>query len=133
MRGRQNLRATMSVPYLECFAGRGGPPERVSLLRMPFVIGRSDTVDHTVYSSKVSKEHATIDRIGDRYIITDLVSTNGTFVNGRRAVETFLRDGDIIQVAHKEFCFRHPDGVKPRQSLPGLVEQTKLVPSDSLD
>ena len=92
----ENVRGAMTAPYLESFAERGGPAERVPLVRTPFVIGRSATVDHTVYSSKVSKEHAVIDRFGDRYLVTDLVSTNGTFVNGRRTVEAFLRDGDII-------------------------------------
>lgn len=133
MPGSENLRSTLTVPYLECYAERGGPPERVPLLRMPFVIGRSETVDHTVYSSKVSKEHAAIDRIGDRYIITDLVSTNGTFVNGLKTVETFLRDGDIIQVAHKEFCFRHPGSAGPRSDRRSPVEQTQLLSSECLD
>lgn len=123
----------VTMPYLECFAERGGPPERVPLLRMPFVIGRSESVDHIVYSGKVSKEHATIDRIGDRYIITDLVSTNGTFVNGQRTVETFLQDGDIIQIAHKEFCFRQPLSVAAPASKPPLVEQTQFFAFDGLD
>src|SRR5262245_7133431 len=134
MPASENLRGAMTVPYLECFAERGGPVERVPLAKTPFVIGRSDSVDHIVYSSKVSKEHAVIDRLGERYLITDLVSTNGTFVNGRRTVETFLRDGDIIQIAHKEFGFRQPivRASLPHDS-PSLVEQTQLFPSDCLD
>jgi EAL domain-containing protein (putative c-di-GMP-specific phosphodiesterase class I) len=129
----ENVRGAMTAPYLESFAERGGPAERVPLVRTPFVIGRSATVDHTVYSSKVSKEHAVIDRLGDRYLVTDLVSTNGTFVNGRRTVEAFLRDGDIIQIAHKEFCFRQPDSPVSAAGMPSLVEQTQLFPSDCLD
>jgi EAL domain-containing protein (putative c-di-GMP-specific phosphodiesterase class I) len=133
MSAGENVRGAMNVPFLECFAEQGGPAERVSLGKMPFVIGRSESVDHTVYSSKVSKEHAVIDRIGDRYLITDLVSTNGTFVNGRRTVETFLRDGDIIQIAHKEFGFRQPHvRPSPGKSI-DAVEQTQLFPSDCLD
>ena len=129
----ENSRGAMTAPYLESFAERGGPAERVPLVRTPFVIGRSATVDHTVYSSKVSKEHAVIDRVGDRYLVTDLVSTNGTFVNGRRTVEAFLRDGDIIQIAHKEFCFRQPDSPVSAAGMPRLVEQTQLFPSDCFD
>src|SRR5262249_17415314 len=129
----ENIRGAMTVPYLECFAERGGPAERVSLVKTPFCIGRSESVDHTVYSSKVSKEHAVIDRIGDRYLITDLVSTNGTFVNGRRTVETFLRDGDIIQIAHKEFGFRQPHVRPTAGNSLQAVEQTQLFPSDCLD
>jgi EAL domain-containing protein (putative c-di-GMP-specific phosphodiesterase class I) len=129
----ENTRGAMNVPYLECFAEQGGPAERVSLGKTPFVIGRSESVDHTVYSSKVSKEHAVIDRIGERYLITDLVSTNGTFVNGRRTVETFLQDGDIIQIAHKEFGFRQPHVRPRRDNSPQTVEQTQLFPADCFD
>src|SRR5262245_36624524 len=129
----ENNGGAMTVPYLECFAERGGPAERVPLAKMPFVIGRADSVDHIVYSSKVSKEHAVIDRIGDRYLITDLVSTNGTFVNGRPTVETFLRDGDIVQIAHKEFCFRQPVLRAEAAHSPALVEQTQLFPSNCVD
>ena len=133
MPASENASGAMTVPYLESFAERGGPAERVALLRTPFVIGRSETIDHTIYSSKVSKEHAVIDRIGDRYLLTDLVSTNGTFVNGRRTVEAFLRDGDIIQIAHKEFCFRQPPAAVNPPGVPSLIEQTQLFPSDCLD
>jgi EAL domain-containing protein (putative c-di-GMP-specific phosphodiesterase class I) len=132
MPASEEIRGTMTVPYLECFAERGGPAERVPLAKTPFVIGRAESVDHTVYSSKVSKEHAVIDRIGDRYLITDLVSTNGTFVNGRRTVETFLQDGDIIQIAHKEFGFRQPH-VRSNPGNSSAVEQTQLFSSDCLD
>jgi EAL domain-containing protein (putative c-di-GMP-specific phosphodiesterase class I) len=123
----------IKVPYLECYAERGGPPERVPLLRVPFVIGRSEAVDHRVYSSKVSKEHAAIGRVGDRYTVKDLASTNGTFVNGQRTSEAFLRDGDIIQTADKEFRFRHPAVDGTRSDTQSSVEQTQLMSSDSLD
>jgi len=98
---------TITVPYLEHYPEQGGPAERVAVLRIPFRLGRSEEVDHTVYSSKVSKEHATILRIGDHYAIRDLDSTNGTFVNGERITEFVLADGDIVHLAHVEFCFRH--------------------------
>jgi EAL domain-containing protein (putative c-di-GMP-specific phosphodiesterase class I) len=129
----EHIRGAMTVAYLECFAEQGGPAERVPLVKTPFVIGRAESVDHTVYSSKVSKEHAAIDRIGDRYLITDLVSTNGTFVNGRRTVEAFLRDGDIIQIAHKEFGFRQPQVRPDIGSSLQAIEQTQLFRSDCLD
>ncbi|HEX5215405.1 MAG TPA: FHA domain-containing protein, partial [Vicinamibacterales bacterium] len=71
-------------PYLEHFAEMGGPMQRVPLLALPFVLGRSETAGHTIYSSKVSKEHAAIVAVDGRYAVRDLQSTNGTFVNGDR-------------------------------------------------
>lgn len=97
---------TITVPYLEHYPEQGGPAERVAVLKIPFTLGRSEDADHTVYSSKVSKEHAAILRVGDHYAIRDLDSTNGTFVNGERVSEFVLADGDIVHLAHVEFCFR---------------------------
>jgi EAL domain-containing protein (putative c-di-GMP-specific phosphodiesterase class I) len=94
--------------YLERYPEQGGPAERVPLQTIPFTIGRSEAADHTVYSSKVSSAHATIVLVGDRYAVQDLKSTNGTFVNGQRRMVQFLEDGDIIHLAHVEFCFRRP-------------------------
>lgn len=132
MSASETVHGTAMLPYLEYYAEPGGPPERVPLLRLPFVIGRSQSVDHTIYSSTVSKEHAVIGRVGDRYIVTDLASTNGTFVNGRRTAEGLLRDGDIIQVAHKEFRFRLPTRVGTENDSTCAVEQTQKISADLL-
>ena len=102
-RERDQLR---TASYLERFPEPGGPAERIPLVTLPFTIGRAETADHTIYSNKVSKEHAAIVVIGGRVAVRDLDSTNGTFVNGRRVGEQILADGDIIHVAHVEFCFR---------------------------
>jgi len=91
--------------YLEHFTEQGGPAKRVEIARNPFVIGRSPTADLAIYSQKVSKEHALIAQDGGRYLLRDLCSTNGTFANGKRIDEALLDDGDIIHVAHWEFCF----------------------------
>lgn len=43
----------------------------------------------------ISRNHAELVREGNRYKIVDR-STNGTFVNGKRVTEAFLKDGDVI-------------------------------------
>jgi EAL domain-containing protein (putative c-di-GMP-specific phosphodiesterase class I) len=53
----------------------------------------------------VSKEHAQLVRDGERILIRDLGSTNGTFVNGQLVQEALLNHGDIVHVSHKEFRF----------------------------
>lgn len=118
--------------YLERFPEAGGPAERISLWKVPFIIGRSDTADHTVYSGKVSKEHATIEVADGRYTVRDLDSTNGTFVNGQRTSTHVLEDGDIVHVAHIEFCFRHgrPSAQDETPEGERLVEQTQFVTAD---
>ena len=99
--------------YLEHFPEQGGPARRVEITKSPFLIGRSRTADLTIYSHKVSKDHAAIALDSDRYVVRDLHSTNGTFVNGRRIDEVPLVDGDIIHVTHWEFCFCSGPAVGP--------------------
>ena len=101
------------VPHLERYPEQGGPAERVALTPLPLTVGRTEDADHTIYSGAVSKRHAVFVRIGERYAVRDLQSTNGTFVNGQRVVEQVLEDGDIIHFAHVEFCFRHPHPLVP--------------------
>ena len=43
----------------------------------------------------LSRRHARIDRQGNRFRIID-ASTNGTYVNGKRIADVYLRDGDVI-------------------------------------
>ena len=91
--------------YLEHLPERGGPTERLKISRNPFRIGRSPSADLTICSHKVSKEHAIITQTPSGYLLTDLNSTNGTFVNGKRITECSLADGDILHVAHWELGF----------------------------
>lgn len=111
--------------YLERYPEQGGPAEVVPIKSTPFVIGRSRAADLTIYSQKVSKEHAVITTSeGDNgLIVRDLRSTNGTFVNGRRVDEAPLREGDILHVAHWEFCVCAD--VEGRVRPPGSEMRTK--------
>jgi adenylate cyclase len=54
---------------------------------------------------EVSKEHASIERMGRDFILRDLGSSNGTFVNGRRVAEMRLRDGDEITLGASKLVF----------------------------
>jgi EAL domain-containing protein (putative c-di-GMP-specific phosphodiesterase class I) len=92
-------------PFLEHFPQPGGPLQRVPIERFPFRLGRDATADLVICSAQVSKSHAAIVRQDNDILITDLGSTNGTFVNGRRIQTATLVDGDIIHLAKKEFRF----------------------------
>ena len=52
-----------------------------------------------------SRHHAEIHRRGARFILRDLASANGTYVNGKRVVETSLEDGDELQIGATLFRF----------------------------
>lgn len=118
--------------YLERYPEAGGPAERIPIWKLPFTLGRAENADHTVYSVKVSKAHATLEFVDGRHRIRDLESTNGTFVNGERVTNHVLEDGDILHLAHAEFCFRHVRISSPEEitDVSGLVDQTQHMATD---
>jgi len=62
------------------------------------VIGRAPTCDVKITSNGVSKEHAEIHVYKDKIMITDLKSSNGTYINGVRAQNGLVRLGDKVSV-----------------------------------
>lgn len=83
--------------------------ENIDISYFPFIIGKHpDLADCVIEAEGISRLHFRINREIDGYSITDLNSTNGTFLNGRimEANETSaLASGDIIAVANKELRF----------------------------
>lgn len=61
-------------------------------------IGRDRECDLVLESSSVSRRHCEITRDRDSFVLTDLDSTNGTFVNGHRVMAHTLRDEDVVQI-----------------------------------
>jgi pSer/pThr/pTyr-binding forkhead associated (FHA) protein len=79
------------------------------------VFGKSSTVDVNVDSPYISRRHFQIRCQDDVFLITDLDSTNGTFLNGVRLnphQERRLRDQDRIGLAGDQVVFRFLDPVK---------------------
>ena len=68
--------------------------------------GKSDSADFQIFDENMSRRHAAI-RVEDmRFELSDLKSTNGVFVNGRRVEKCFLKDNDEIRLGHTEFTFK---------------------------
>src|SRR5438552_6262510 len=82
-------------------------------LRGPaLTVGRYAECDIQIKDRQVSGRHATILRAGDAYYLSDLGSSNGTFVNGKQITEsTQLRDGDVIDLCGPTFEFVEQSGV----------------------
>jgi pSer/pThr/pTyr-binding forkhead associated (FHA) protein len=70
------------------------------------VVGRSRWCDVRIASVRVSRRHCCLALGGDEVLVSDLGSTNGTWINGRRVVRGALRPGDELKVAH---CRYHLD------------------------
>jgi serine phosphatase RsbU (regulator of sigma subunit) len=64
----------------------------------PYSIGRRDTNDLRLSGSEVSREHARIDSEDGAYVLHDLQSRYGTFVNDTQVTRHVLRAGDRIRL-----------------------------------
>ncbi len=53
-----------------------------------------------------SRVHATIFRAEEGYVIEDMGSSNGTYVNDRRVTRTRLREGDRVQIGTRTWEVR---------------------------
>ncbi len=78
----------------------GEPPQRWLLTKTIIRIGRGGDNDVVLMDREVSRHHAEIRAEGEGYVLADLGSTNGTFVNDQRVTRpTRLRDGDQVSLA----------------------------------
>ncbi|MBF0491408.1 MAG: FHA domain-containing protein [Deltaproteobacteria bacterium] len=69
-------------------------------------LGRSPSNDVVLKEAKVSRQHAAINKQGNDYILIDLKSSNGVYVNGKRVEEQILKDGDQVSVGSFKMLFQ---------------------------
>ena len=83
-------------------------------------IGRLPDNTIVIDNSAVSSRHVRIAREGPQFVVEDLESTNGTFVNGDKITKRALRHGDTILVGkHKIFFDRMSEAEFEGAELPG--------------
>jgi len=85
-------------------------PERVELVvnKDEFVIGKNAAaVDGAIsFNKMISRIHCKVNRQAGQYMITDLKSANGTFVNSIRLMPNQphpIKNGDIVRLANSDF------------------------------
>jgi adenylate cyclase len=103
-------------------------------------LGRHPNNTLRLVDREVSKEHASIERVGATFLLRDLSSSNGTFVNGRKVRELRLRDGDEIALGNSRLVFHSGEGpglnatpstspgvtvVASAQSMPAFLAQVE--------
>jgi FHA domain/Double zinc ribbon len=68
-------------------------------------LGRHPESEISLDDITVSRRHAEITRVGGTYIVRDVGSLNGTYVNQERIEEATLRHGDELQVGKFRLVF----------------------------
>jgi hypothetical protein len=76
----------------------GGAETSFPLIRDSYTLGRHRNNDIAIADAKVSSFHARIDRTSDGFVLVDLKSRNGCWVNGKRVENAPLTTGDEIRV-----------------------------------
>ena len=79
---------------------RSGPTPGASFILEgdQLTVGRDATNEIVINDSEISRRHARLTFQGGKYVLEDLGSTNGTFVNGQRlAGPRVLKAGEVVQ------------------------------------
>jgi pSer/pThr/pTyr-binding forkhead associated (FHA) protein len=79
-------------------------------------IGRRYENSLVLNDPRVSRVHAQLRVLNGRFVLFDLKSRGGTFVNGKRVEHSLIYDGDIISLAGVELVFRQ-NNPPPRPDL----------------
>jgi len=84
-------------------------------------LGRDPALDICLDDGKASRVHVEITCENGQWVLKDLNSKNGTYVNGQQVTRVLLNDGDEIQIGETRMAFRTKE--RPREGY---------VPDDSI-
>ncbi len=82
--------------------GRG---KKLTLDKNLIKVGKRETNDMILTDNTVSRNHFEIEYTSDSFLLRDLGSTNGTFLNGSRVKEAYLSPGDLIKAGNTTMEF----------------------------
>jgi pilus assembly protein CpaF len=109
---------------------KGGAERHERYEQDEVTIGRVKGNDVLLPKGNVSKRHARLICRDGRYIVTDLKSTNGTYVNHRRITHaTLVREGDRIYIG--DFVLRIEPDARPASEQPPLFDAPDSSTSNS--
>ncbi len=85
---------------------------KVLLMGPRYRLGRGEENDVVIEDDLISREHAVIERLdvvgaddSARYMVRDVGSTNGVFVNHEQVKERLLNEGDVLRLGQTFFQF----------------------------
>src|ERR1700685_1572431 len=108
---------------------KGGAERREAFDKNEINLGRVQGTDLMLPKGNVSKHHARLLFRDGRFIVTDLKSTNGTYVNGRKISQgTIVREGDKIYVGDFVLRLESSVGSAPEDST---ASRAKLSARDA--
>ena len=92
---------------------RGGRTRERIFDQNTITLGAIDDNDMVLNEETVSRYHCRVVQEEDGYVLVDLGSTNGTFINGVRIREAYLKSGCTMQLGKMEISFLYADEKLP--------------------
>jgi len=92
--------------------------KEIPLDKTPITIGRKPENDIIIDNMAVSSHHARILMQGSNYVVEDTQSTNGTFLNDKKIINSALKHNDNILIGQHTLTFVFPESVQPETPKP---------------
>lgn len=108
-RGDEN-RASTAPARLQVVVGSGMAGSSYPITSRGLSIGRSEDRDVVIADPAASRHHCQINLQGGEYVLRDMGSANGVFVNAVRVRECTLADGDLVRIGNTEMRFVRFEG-----------------------
>lgn len=98
-----------------------------TLSEEPLVIGRETAANLCLADASVSRRHSKIEKKDEQYVITDLESLNGTFINDVPIRSRMLEHGDRVRVGDSQFVFLTHEGEAASKSSEVTIDEVQIV------
>ncbi len=94
--------------YFAWLVGIDGPHKGIDIriIKEKTMIGKASTNDIIIPDPYISSVHAAIYFEKDKFVVDDLKSSNGTYLNEKRIEREVLKDNDIIKFGKLNYKFK---------------------------
>jgi pSer/pThr/pTyr-binding forkhead associated (FHA) protein len=94
---------------------------------LSLTIGRRQNNDVVIENLAVSGHHAKIDSVGDGFVLIDLQSKNGSFVNEKIINTHWLKDGDVINIGKHSLAFQYTEDEQVPDNGSDEIDKTMVM------
>ncbi|HYF51145.1 MAG TPA: FHA domain-containing protein [Planctomycetota bacterium] len=105
----------------------GGQEQRTVPLDKPrLVVGREPTCEIHIDNLGISRQHCAFSQRGEAFVVQDLGSSNGTYVNGKKITEHFLNNDDEVVIG--KYTLKFKNETQAPAAAPGAPKADAGVP-----
>ena len=96
------------------------------------LIGRETAANLCIADASVSRRHSKIEKTDEGFVITDLESLNGTFVNDVPIKSRLLEHGDRVRIGDSQFLFLTHEGEATSKSSDVRIDEAHVLSGSTL-